>query len=231
MISSRWLALMVFVVLLSIILYRDNEMTLKNKFRYYGVMFLEGMVGGIIIDGIGVNAGYYFFPRQPLYSLNYFLVVVPCWGVFGMLLNCLWDWFGKDKFIRSMAVSVLPLFIFYEGANIITQSWIYMTPFYVVAVGWLPLGWTFAGCNKRRRVVFKIESIKLNYQQTNVIHMLIRASLDIVRWLLIIVMFPLLLVMVAKTISDMAILLKGKSSVSTYKQYLKVRVVTWLAMS
>lgn len=224
---SRWLALVAFLLLILFISFRDKKRTLRNKLKYYGMMFVEGMVGGLIIDSIGVNAGFYSFPRQPIYSLDYWLIVIPCWGIFGMLLNCLWDWFGQDKFLRSMAVSIIPLFIFYEGTNFITHSWIYTSPFSVVVAGWIPLGWTFAGCNKRRRVVFKVESLVIEYKD----NYLVSNCLNIVKWLLIIIMFPLLLVAVAKVMVDVVIMLREKSSIVAYKEYIKVRVSTWLAMS
>jgi hypothetical protein len=223
---ARYLAIVVFAALVFMIFVRDKKRTLRNKIQFYGTMFIEGMVGGLIIDSIGVNAGYYTFPRQSLYSLDYWLIVIPCWGVFGLLLNCLWDWFGKEKFLRSMAVSILPLFIFYEGSNLITGSWVYNVPFYVVLLGWIPLGWVFAGCNKRRRVIFKIESMKL--ESVGFKSKLFNNGLIILKDILIVVMFPLLLMLIIKWVTNLGMVLKDRLSV---REYTKVMVKTWLAMS
>lgn len=226
MMQSRYLALIVLLLLVLSISWRDKKRTLRAKIKYYGMMFVEGMVGGLIIDSIGVNAGYYYFPRQPLYSLNYWLLVIPCWGVFGLLLNCLWDWLGKDRFIRSMMVSIVPLFIFYEGSNLITGSWIYTAPFYVVVLGWIPLGWVFAGCNKRRRVVYKVEM----WKQSCPIPIL-RYGLQGLKATLIVIMFPLMVVALVKLLLNMVDLIKTHASYDDYKDYTKVMVKTWLAMS
>lgn len=227
---SRWLALVVFLILIGIIFFRDKKRTLRVKVKYYGTMFVEGMVGGLIIDSIGVNAGFYSFPRQPLYSLDYFTIVIPCWGVFGLLLNCLWDWFGKERFLQSMAVSILPLFVFYEGSNLITGSWIYTVPFHIVVLGWIPLGWTFAGCNRRRKVIFKIEQWKQQFVGGG-IKIPIRVILESVKLILIVVMFPLMLVAMVKIIGNITSLIKERASLSDYKNYMKVMVSSWLALS
>ena len=77
------------------------------------MIFVEGFVGGLIIDSLLVNVGWYYFPRQPIYSYNYFAIVLPCWGVFGLFVNFVWEWIGKDKFVRSMPLTLLCLFAFY----------------------------------------------------------------------------------------------------------------------
>lgn len=227
---SRWLALATLLLVILFISFRDKKRTIRGKLTYYGTMFVEGMVGGLIIDSIGVNAGYYTFPRQPLYSLSYFTIVIPCWGVFGLLLNCLWEWFGKERFLQSMAVSILPLFVFYEGSNLITGSWIYTVPFHVVALGWMPLGWTFAGCNRRRKVIFKIEQWRQSIEGYSLTGKAMRLGLQILRIALIVIMFPLIMVAMVKILSNVYSLIKAKSSLVTYKDYTKVMVRNWLAM-
>jgi len=227
---SRYLALAVLVGLLVYIIFYDKGCSWKEKLKCHGTMFLEGMVGGFIIDCIGIDAGFYYFPRQPFLSLDYFLIVIPCWGVFGLLLNCLWGWFGKEQFLRSMAVSILPMFFFYEGSNLITGSWIYTVPFYVVALGWIPLGWTFAGCNRRRKVIFKIETWKQSITGLSMWDKTMRLGLQMIKIILIVVMFPLMLVALVKIFANMYSLVKAKSSFSVYRDYVKVMVENWLAI-
>ncbi len=216
--SARWLALGVFLILLILIAFYDKE-SWKQKLNHYGMTFLEGMVGGLIIDSIGVNAGYYYFPRQPLYSLEYWAIVIPAWGVFGLFLNCLWQWVGGDKVIRGAMVTLPILFSFYEGSNLITGSWVYTTPFYVVALGWIPLGYVFTGCNHRREVVFKMDAwIKQNENRYS------QLGLRIIRFILIVVMFPLLLVSIGKIIRDICTLRRANISLKSYtREYFMVR--------
>ncbi len=222
MISSRWLALGVFILLLVAIASFDKRSNWKEKFKRHGIMFLEGMVGGFIIDNIGIRAGYYYFPRQPFLSLEYFTIVIPCWGVFGLLINCLWNWFGKEKFIRGMAMTLFPLFAFYEGTNILTNSWVYHTPFWVVGLGWMPLVMVFAGCNRRRKVVFKIERLRMLYQDDSLVHGLIRGTLTIARVALIVVMFPLLLAVIIRLCVELPILIKRDVNLWSYTKHLLV---------
>ncbi len=208
--SSRWLALVIFVVLLAIISLRDKE-SWKYKISHYGMFFLEGMVGGLIIDSIGVNAGYYYFPRQPLYSIEYWAIVIPAWGVFGLALNYLWRVVGKDKFIRGTMITLPILFAWYEGTNLLTHSWVYTVPFHVVVLGWIPLIYVFSGCDHRREVVFKIDSWIRQCENEYY-----RFGLQSLRVLLVVVMFPLLFVSIGKVIRDLFIIKRANISVKEY---------------
>jgi len=220
MLYSRWLSLGLFVGLLAFIYVRKDDGNLKDKIKHYGMMFIEGMIGGIIIDSVGINAGYYFFPRQPLYSLEYFAIVIPCWGVFGLLVNCLWQWAGKEKFIRSMAVTLMPLFAFYEGTNLMAGSWVYTTPFYAVVLGWIPLIWVFSGCNRRRKVIHKMEYLMTQYNGCGFREAFVFNTLRITRYLLIVVMFPLLFTRVCKLIVTFGHLRKRGWGAREYIDYL-----------
>lgn len=176
--------------------------------------FLEGMVGGLLIDVVGIGAGYYYFPRQPFLSLEYFAIVIPCWGVFGLFINCMWQWIGQEQLIRGMIANI-PLFMFYEGTNLLTGSWIYTVPFYVVALGWIPLIIVFAGCNRRRRVVFKMDTW---IRQCNTRWVYILKG---VRISLVVIMFPLLLVSIYKVVADLIVLKRSGISIKAYaREYL-----------
>jgi hypothetical protein len=220
MLYSRYLAIALFVGLLSYIIFFDKGKTWKEKFKIYAMMFIEGMIGGFIIDCIGVNAGYYVFPRQPFLSMEYFSIVIPCWGVFGMLINCLWTWVGKEKFWRGMAITLVPLFAFYEGTNLIAGSWVYHAPLWSIAIGWIPLVWVFAGCNRRRRVVHKIEEWKQGYTKQTLAHQTMRFILTSARVLLIIAMFPLLIAIFARLLIDLQFIIRRKVNVWNYTKCL-----------
>ena len=220
MFYSRWIAVGIFVALIVVIIYFDRDKNLKRKAKNYGMMFVEGMAGGFIIDCIGISAGYYYFPRQPFLSIEYFAIVIPCWGVFGLLLNTMWNLLGKDKFWQGMAVTLVPLFAFYEGTNLLTQSWVYTTPFYIVALGWIPLVWTFAGCNRRRRVVFKIEEWKLNFVEQKISHQLVYGMLTLARVVLTIAMFPLMIAVIIRLCVEIPTLIKRDISIWAYTKTL-----------
>ena len=207
MFYSRWIGLAIFIILLLII--SREKSSVKQKLKYYGITFWEGMVGGIIIDSIGINAGFYHFPRQPIYSMSYFLIVLPCWGVFGMLLNFLWVYaqllnrkVGKERLLICMAMILPPVFLLYEGLNLITNSWIYTVPKVWVVLGWFPLTLTFVACNRRRKVVFKIEYWMRKYYEKTLSHSLTRGSLGVLRIVLIVIMFPLLFSYIAEVLAD-----------------------------
>lgn len=210
MILSRYIALAVFIIL-TVIIWREKGLPLSQKLMKHGIAFAEGMVGGLIIDSIGVNAGYYFFPRQPLYSLSYFAIVIPCWGVFGMLTNYLWTRLGREKFTKGLIATLPLLFSFYEGSNIITGSWVYTVPFYWVTLGWIPLVMAFVGCHRRKKVVQKID-VLINRKPQWVV------PLKGLRLLIVLVMFPLLIVSLVTLARDFRVL--RNENIST-KAYLK----------
>ena len=219
MIYSRWLSLIILVALICLIVFYDKDKR-SQKLKYFGMAFVEGMVGGFIIDYIGITAGYYYFPRQPYLGLSYFLIVIPCWGVFGLLINCLWNWVGKEKFIRGTAVTLFPLFALYEGSNLLTGSWVYTTPFYAIALGWLPLVWTFAGCNRRRKVVFKLEAWRQQFRAESFVHQVIRDGLMAARVLLTVAMFPLLIAIMIRICVELPTLIREEINVWSYTKYL-----------
>ena len=209
MLLSRYIALAVFIVLIIVI--SKGKGSFRQKFAKYGVAFVEGMVGGLIIDSIGVSAGYYYFPRQPLYSLSYFIIVIPCWGLFGMLTNYLWARLGREKFIRGLAITLPALFMFYEGTNLITGSWVYTVPWYWISLGWMPLVLTFVGCHRRRSVVGKVVEAEKKAHNVST-----RYALQGLRVMLIIIMFPLMLASLVRLLTDLAKLREADISVRAY---------------
>lgn len=210
LISSRWLALAAFIALTILIVVCDKS-PWKSKFQRNGMMFSEGMVGGFLVDLVGINAEYYYFPRQPFLSPEYWLIVIPCWGVFGLTLNYLWRVVGQDHFIKGTIVTLPTLLVWYEGVNLFTHSWVYTVPSYVVVLGWIPLTYVFAGCDHRREVVFKFDSW---IKQTE--NRYAQAGLSIVRYSLTVLMFPLLIVSIAKIVRDLLVVKKAKVSLKEY---------------
>jgi len=210
---ARWITLTVFLVWLGFVLLKEKT-PIREKIKYI-IPFVEGMVGGLIIDSIGVNAGFYHFSRQPLYSMSYFVIVIPCWGVFGLMVNYMWKYIGKEKFLRGTALTI-PLFMFYEGYNLFTNSWIYTTPIHFVALGWFPLIWTFAGCNRRRKVVFKMEAWMRDYRENRLVYGFLYAS----KIFIIVVMFPLMLASLLRLITDFKYIRKSEIGFTQYAKEL-----------
>ncbi len=212
---SRWIACIIFAVMM-VVISREQGKTAKQKISCHSTAFLEGMVGGLIIDSIGVNLGFYYFPREPIYTLSYFGIVLPCWGVFGMLTNYMWDKIGKNKFLIGMSEAYIPLIVFYEGANFITGSWVYTVPNYIVIIGWIPLILTFTACNRRRRTTHKIEAWRQQIQGNGYWQYALRGSLSAVKYTLIVIMFPLLFSIIVKVIMRYTELSKVDGGVLTY---------------
>ncbi len=210
MIYSRYIALAVFAVLVLIIM--RSEGSWRLKLAKHGVAFVEGMVGGLIIDSIGVNAGYYYFPRQPLYSLSYFGIVIPCWGVFGLLTNYLWSTLGSDRFVKGMVFTLPSLCVFYEGSNLVTGSWVYTVPFYWVALGWMPLVLTFVGCHRRRTMVAKVAEAERRAKEKS----MKRYALYGLRVVVIVIMFPLLIMSLVRLVVEFSKLRQANIGVRQY---------------
>ncbi len=207
---SRYIALAVFIVLTVVI--GVSKGSWRQKLTTYGMAFVEGMVGGLIIDSVGVNAGYYYFPRQPIYSLSYFGIVVPCWGVFGLLANYLWTKLGSERFIKGLSVTLPALFTFYEGSNLLTGSWVYTIPFYWVALGWMPLVLTFVGCHRRRAIVEKVADLERRTEEKSAK----RYALYGLRIMIIVVMFPLLVTSLARLLVEFSKLRRANIGVRQY---------------
>ncbi len=216
MILSRYIALAVFAAMVFII--ARTEGSWRQKFAKYGVAFVEGMVGGLIIDSIGVNAGYYYFPRQPLYSLSYFGIVIPCWGVFGLLTNYLWSTLGNERFLKGMMFTLPSLFVFYEASNLVTGSWVYTVSFHWVILGWMPLVLTFVGCHRRRTMVAKVAEAERRAKEKS----MKRYALYGLRVAIIAVMFPLLIASLIRLLAELTEMREANISV---RQYVKAMLL------
>lgn len=163
----------------------------RSSFRCLGITFFEGMLGGLIIDAIGLNCGLYYFPREPAYSLQYWLIIIPCWGAFGATAYWVWERIGNETFVKGVSITVVALFCLYEGLNLLTGSWVYTVPFYFVVLGWTPLILAFVGCHRRRRVIFKVERLMVKFEGDGLWRYSMRGLLGFTRILLVAVMFPL----------------------------------------
>ena len=127
----RWFGLACFLILL-LMAWRKGDM--KN----YAIAFSLGCALGFAIDGVGIPLGLWEFPRQPFLSLEYFLVVVPCWGVFGATINMIKDWYIKSSIVGLILLTIAMRTI-YEVPNLMTGSWVYTTSSLLVNLGWIPL--------------------------------------------------------------------------------------------
>ena len=127
----RWFGLACFIVLV-ILAWR------KHSLKHYGLAILLGAIVGFLLDCGGVTSGLWNYPRQPFMSLNYWLIVVPCWGVFGATINMVNDWYMRSNW-KSYVILTLLIMGLYEIPNLATVSWHYTVSALMITVGWFPL--------------------------------------------------------------------------------------------
>ena len=113
----------------------------RGDLKHAFIAFLVGLIYGSLIDFVGVLL-------IPLWKYAtskwvYFLITVPCWGIFSMTVNLLWDWIQNPWL--AFSIIVIGLFAYLELPNLKTRSWTYSVPLWFVAVGWIPLVLSFRG--------------------------------------------------------------------------------------
>jgi hypothetical protein len=150
---------------------RWGEHRIKGKFRWIvfslGVMFFIfacflriafnaviaftlGCYIGFFIDLFGIYCGFWKYTRGRFMKKEYFLTVIPTWGIFSMMINMLWEaqvwsllvnleWYLLDA-IKTVIIG-LALFCLHELPNLKTKSWTYSTRIskYIIFAGWFPL--------------------------------------------------------------------------------------------
>ncbi len=105
------------------------------------VAFVLGLIYGPMIDLIGSKI-MKLWKYNGGFGPGYFLITVPCWGVFSMTINLLWDWIRSPWLAFLMLIC---LFTYLELPNLKTKSWAYSVPLWLVAIGWIPLVLSFRG--------------------------------------------------------------------------------------
>ncbi len=100
-----------------------------------------GIIGGFLIDLIVVQKlGFYSYPKQEFLTKDYFRIVLPAWGVFGMTINLPWNWLvGTGIQFYSCIMLTVALIVFYELLNFKSVSWKYYVPKWIVILGWMPM--------------------------------------------------------------------------------------------
>ena len=127
----RWFGLACFIILL-VVAWRRRDL------KHYAISLISGGIVGFAVDLIGINLGLWSFPRQPFLDSSYWLIVVPCWGVFGATINMVNDWYLKSNWRSIILISLLVMGI-YEIPNLVTGSWHYTVSAILIIVGWFPL--------------------------------------------------------------------------------------------
>lgn len=108
---------------------------LKGEIGYALIAFLCGMIYGLLIDLLGTKMiGLWQYTGQ---QKEYFIITVPCWGIFSMAVNLIWNWI-EVPWLAFIAISI-GLFLFLEVPNLKTRSWVYKVPVWLVVIGWIPL--------------------------------------------------------------------------------------------
>ena len=132
MVKIRWfmLALGVGILLPAI---------LRGETREASFSFLIGMPYGVLLDLVlGRLIGFWKYGGS---KKEYIFITVPCWGIFGMAVNLIWDWIGVPWI--SFLVVTIGLFAYLELPNLKTKSWTYYSPKWLVIAGWIPLTLSF----------------------------------------------------------------------------------------
>lgn len=133
MMRWRWVELLLGITLFSLAAARGE---LKNFF----IAFAIGAVIGFIIDLIGIAwLHLWVFPRQTFLSKEYFALVIPGWGIFGSLVNALWDYSHDLPSWLIFLLLTAMLFFLCEFSNLKTKTWKYRAPWWTIVLGWFPL--------------------------------------------------------------------------------------------
>ncbi len=132
MIQIRWIMVLLAAIVMIVAVSRKEA---KSAI----LPFVMGMVYGVLIDLVGANL--LRFWEYPGSKLVYCLVTVPCWGIFGVLINLPWNWI--KSFWLAFTVITIALFSMMELPNLITRSWVYHVPMWIVVIGWIPLIFSF----------------------------------------------------------------------------------------
>lgn len=133
---SRWISLSAGIILFFIAF-------LKGESFIAFLTFVISAFCGFAIDCIGIGIlKLWKYPRQTFLTVEYFGIVVPAWGVFGMLINMPLNWIRVDMALAIILVTI-SLLTFYELPNIKIGSWKYSVPVWLVIFGWIPLTFVF----------------------------------------------------------------------------------------
>ena len=130
----RWINLVLGLMLFSVACLRGEA---ENAY----LSFIVGAIGGLLIDFIGVKQlNLYAYPGQKFFTQDYLCIVIPSWGVFGMLINLPWNWFlNKEIEFVSLTLFTIILIILFELSNLKSKSWEYYIPAWIVFIGWVPM--------------------------------------------------------------------------------------------
>jgi hypothetical protein len=125
----RWLILTCGIIFLSIAWLRKEVID--------AVIALGlGLSSGFVLDWLGIKKLHLWdYPRQPFLGLKYFIIALPDWGVIGLTINLFWNWI-ETPWLAFVVVAVV-LFLTHDFPNLITRSWHYNAPIWLVAIGWI----------------------------------------------------------------------------------------------
>jgi len=130
----RWIMMALAIAMLPVVI-------VKSLFYESLIMFVEAVGIALVIDMIAMKGKIWYYPRQKFLSKEYFGIVLPAWGIFGISINLIWPYLGGGLY--SLAIIALSMFVFYEIPNIKTGSWHYKYSLPIVFLGWFPLVATF----------------------------------------------------------------------------------------
>jgi len=128
----RWIILSVAIALFSVAFLRGEKMVVFLSFTI-------GALGGFAVDYIGIKIlKCWTYPRQEFLKKEYFALVIPGWGVFGMMVNLPLSWIPGSNAI-TILILLISLLAFCELPNIKIGCWKYTAPTWLIVLGWIPL--------------------------------------------------------------------------------------------
>jgi len=135
-IRFRWIAFLTAAIFIPISFLR-GEITIAI------LAFILGAISGFSLDCLGVGVlKLWKYPRQEFLKKQYFGLVVPAWGAFGMSINLCWQWIQIPDPI-TFFISTIVFIGLYELPNLKSSSWEYFAPTWLIVAGWFPLIFVF----------------------------------------------------------------------------------------
>ena len=115
--------------------------------------FILGLFLGFVIDYFGTLFNLWTYARGSFKKREYFVIVIPIWGIFSMILNMLWEmpilwnwllYLISEWYLIAMVkvvIITLILFCLHELSNLKTRSWSYGEGIsnWIITIGWFPL--------------------------------------------------------------------------------------------
>ena len=127
MIQIRWIMLVLGVAVLIVAI-------AKRELKPASISFLIGVITGFVVDSVLMN---WHLREYPGPTIIWWTITLPCWGALSMTINVVWDrfhWRSNQWLILFGITATLAILL--ELPNIMTESWVYHAPIWLIILGW-----------------------------------------------------------------------------------------------